>query len=142
MSIEDYRCIYAAASGLHRGYIQRLLQAWPLAGVTSPAWFTWQNRRVLVSGSRIRTPLASDEEVGYMGCVCAWGVHALASNLEAGCTSKCMHFPQITRLACLLVLVLVTIEVQHRFGYLLILISPTVTFSKAVFNPGTSEILI
>ena len=94
------------------------------------------------SGSRIRTPLASDEEVGYMGCVCAWGGHALASNLEAGCTSKCMHFPQITRLACLLVLVLVTIEVQHRFGYLLILISPTVTFSKAVFNPDTSEILI
>ena len=46
------------------------------------------------------------------------GVHALASNLEAGCTSKCMHFPQIPRLACLLLLVLVTIEVEHRFGYL------------------------
>ena len=35
------------------------------------------------------------------------GVHALASNLEAGCTSKCMHFPQIPIHACLLVLVLV-----------------------------------
>jgi len=52
------------------------------------------------------------------GVYVCWGVHTLASNLEAGCTSKCMHFPQIPRLACLLVLVLVTIEVEHRFGYL------------------------
>ena len=80
------------------------------AGVTfcrrvSGVVYVVKNRRLLVSGSRFRTPLASNEEVGYMGVYVCWGVH----DLEAGCTSKCMHFPQI---------VLVTIEVEHRFGYL------------------------
>ena len=69
------------------------------------------------------------------------GVHTLASNLEAGCTSKCMHFPQIPRLACLLVLVLVTIEVERRFGYLLAIIYSARKLSKEKYIKDIDPLL-
>jgi hypothetical protein len=101
-------------TGISSAFCRRnLLQAWLLQpgsrGKIVGFWWAAQG---------FARPWPLTRKLGIWGVYVCWGVHALASNLEAGCTSKCMHFPQIPRLACLLVLVLVTIEVEHRFGYL------------------------